>query len=266
MNLQISDKKYTDDQINLIKNTVCKGATDAELELFLYTCHRTGLDPLVKQIYAIKRKSGNSYIMTIQTSIDGLRAIAERTKKYAPGQATIFQYGERDQIVSATAFVKKQTEDGTWHEVGVTAFFEEYAQRFNGELTKFWKQFPSVMISKCAEALALRKCFPFELSGIHTTEEMMNPLNKITIEEASLDEDELKKESDDLEEKKEEYVLNLPENIDPKKVEHFLNVSAAVLKVPVEYLKKRAVNNIQGFLEKFNEWLSHNSEMEAVKF
>jgi phage recombination protein Bet len=149
MSIQISDRKYTTEQIQLIKNTVCKGATDDELELFLYTCNRTGLDPLVKQIYAIKRKSANAYTMTIQTSIDGLRAIAERTRRYAPGQATIFEYNERKSIVSATAFVKKMTEDGTWHEVGVTAFFEEYAQRYNGELSKFWKQFPSVMISKC---------------------------------------------------------------------------------------------------------------------
>src|ERR1700742_2404386 len=103
----------SEEKITLLKNTVAKGATNDELQLFLHICNKTGLDPFVKQIWAIKR--GNA--MTFQTSIDGLRLTADRTKRYSPGREPIFEKDAQGKLVSATAFVKKQTSDGTWHEV-----------------------------------------------------------------------------------------------------------------------------------------------------
>jgi phage recombination protein Bet len=166
--------QFTTDQLDLIKRTICKGSSDDELKLFLYQAKRTGLDPLTRQIYAVKRGSS----MTIQTSIDGFRLIAERSGKYA-GQCGPQWCGDdgvwqdvwvRNEPPSAArvGILRHDFSEPCW---GV-ARFEAYAQKYNGQLSQMWKQMGDVMIAKCAEALGLRKAFPQELSGVYTSDEM----------------------------------------------------------------------------------------------
>jgi phage recombination protein Bet len=169
------------DKVELIKQTVAKGASDLELELFMHACKRTGLDPLMKQIYAIKRwnSAEKKEVMAFQTGIDGYRLIADRTNRYAPGRAPEFQYNEHHEVISATAYVKKQTVDGEWHECSATAYWDEYVQTTkDGKPTSMWLKMPHLMLAKCAEALALRQAFPAELSGVYTHEEMMQADNE----------------------------------------------------------------------------------------
>ena len=156
--------EFTHDKVNLLKQTVCKGSSDNEFELFLHVCKRTGLDPFMKQIYSIPRGGQR----TIQTAIDGFRLIAERTGRYAPGKESTYVYDDKGNLFSATSYVKKMTPDGTWHEISASAIFNEYCPG-NGT---FWKKMPHVMLAKCAEAIALRKAFPAELAGIYSKEEM----------------------------------------------------------------------------------------------
>lgn len=179
--------QFSNEKLELLKNTVCRGASNDEFQLFLHVCKKTGLDPFMKQIYSIPRGGQR----TIQTSIDGLRLIAERTGRYSPGKETVYKYDDKNNLFSATAYIKKMTADGTWHEVSATAIFSEYTQGNN----PFWKRMGHVMLGKCAEALALRKAFPAEMSGVYSDDEMnqasSEPQQVLSIQETKVNEDQL---------------------------------------------------------------------------
>jgi phage recombination protein Bet len=170
--------EYSREQIDLIKRTFAQGSTDDEFQLFVMTAQRLGLRPEARQIHMVKRPAYDpdtrEYVqkMSIQTGIDGYRLIADRTERYAPGREPTFVYNADNLLVSATSYVKKFVR-GEWHEVAATAHFDEYAQKKkDGQPTQMWATKPHIMLAKCAEALALRRAFPAELSGVYTDEEM----------------------------------------------------------------------------------------------
>lgn len=164
------------EKIELIKQTVAKGATDLELELFFHACKRTGLDPLMKQIYAIKRWNSQERRETLafQTGIDGYRLIAERTGCYAGSSDAEYEEG---MSVGAPPILARVTVtklvNGTPCQFTASARWNEYVQKNKeGQPTSMWQKMPYLMLAKCAESLALRKAFPAELSGLYTHEEM----------------------------------------------------------------------------------------------
>lgn len=167
---------FDDEAIAVLKNTIAKGVSDTELQLFIATCQRTRLDPFARQIYAIQRrtKEGDNWVnrMTIQIGIDGMRLIAERTGKYAGGDGP--QWSGDGQT-----WLDAWTEDGppafarycAWRkdvERGFIAVarYKSYVQTTGqGAPTSLWAKMPDVMLGKCAESLALRRAFPAEMSG-----------------------------------------------------------------------------------------------------
>jgi phage recombination protein Bet len=154
---------YTDDQVALISRTIAPGLSPDELTLFMAVCQRTGLDPFAKQIYGQKR-SGK---LVIQTGIDGYRLIADRTGCYVGNDDPVFD--DEDNPRKATVTVYKMV-NGQRCPFSASARWEQY---FPGEQQGFmWKKMPHLMLGKCAEALALRKAFPAELSGLYTDTEM----------------------------------------------------------------------------------------------
>jgi len=173
MSTALTVQDLTQEKRDLIKETVAKGATDLELELFFYVCKQTGLDPLAKQIYAIKRwsQTDGKEVMSFQTGIDGLRLIADRTGHYAGSSDAIFDEKDGKPILAQVTVLKIVA--GEKCAFTASARYEEYVQR-NRERqpTSMWARMPYVMLAKCAEAQALRKAFPMEMSGLHTNEEM----------------------------------------------------------------------------------------------
>src|ERR1035437_6808208 len=160
-------------QIELIKNTIAKGASDDELKMFLYVCERTRLDPFTKQIHLVPRwdsRTGKE-IRTPIVGIDGLRAVAERTGDYAGNDDPVFD--DEDKPTKATVTVYKMVQ-GQRYGFTASARYEQYVpKKADGTITSpLWKKAVHLMLGKCAEALALRKAFPAVMSGLYVVEEM----------------------------------------------------------------------------------------------
>lgn len=183
LSIQEGQTGFTPNQVALLQQVGVENASDADLAVFFHQCQRTGLDPFARQIYMIGRYDSRKKTtrQTIQTGIDGFRLIARRAVDRTGETLSISQpyYATPDgkwldfwpysePPVAAKILVKRGA-----GEFPAVAMFNEYAARFkDGNLMGLWASKPAVMIGKCAEALALRKAFPQDLSGLYTGEEM----------------------------------------------------------------------------------------------
>lgn len=167
----LSPLKPIDTQITneLIKSMYGNDLTDSEFQVFFAVCQKTGLDAIARQIFAIKRGGK----LTIQTSIDGYRLIADRTRLMKGYTSTEWcgtdgvwkdVWLEKTPPAAARVGVIRKGFD---QPVVETANFAGYSQN-----TPPWQKMPEHMLAKCAEAKALRKAFPQELSGLYTDDEV----------------------------------------------------------------------------------------------
>lgn len=157
------------------------------VESFLAHCHRTGLNPIARQIYCLPRKSRGATKWTIQISIDGARLVAERTGAYegqTPVQWTsdgvtwadvwlaaeppkaarvgVYRRGFREALYAVARWDSYAVFDTVW----------ENGKPSGQKLSSMWAKMPDLMLGKVAEMLALRKAFPQDLSGLYSSEEM----------------------------------------------------------------------------------------------
>jgi len=172
----INDNKlnFTEKEIQTIKNTVAKEANDDELRMFLHIAKTYGLDPFNKEIFFWK-VDGNP---TIMTSRDGYLKIANRNKNFDGLVSDVVrkndkfikhmnsvehEYGtDRGDIIGAYAFVYRKDRKYPTYSF---APFEEYNAG-----TKVWNSYPSAMILKVSESMALKRAF--SVSGLVSKTEM----------------------------------------------------------------------------------------------
>jgi phage recombination protein Bet len=184
----VPDSKTPHTYMDLIKSQVMSPGRDGkarpteDLLLFLYVAKKTGLDPLARQIYAIYRWDSRlgKEKMTIQTGIDGLRLVAQRTGQYGGQDEPKVEYDKDGKVKSILVTVIKIMGTNLIR-IPAKALMSEYAQYGkDGNLMGLWGKMPETMLEKCAESKALRKAFPAETTGIYTEEEL--PVQTITQE------------------------------------------------------------------------------------
>lgn len=174
----LSEFRYDDSQLELLKNTVAKNQnlTNDEFLLMGYISQQSGLDPFLRQIYPIKfgdSKTDQKTLVFI-TGIDGYRLIAERTNKYAGRDEYLFDEGlttfqmlEKKRTLPriATCTVYKMLQGVRCPTTSSIRWSEYYPKQQSKQWN--WNRMPFLMSGKTAEALSLRSAFPNNYKGIY---------------------------------------------------------------------------------------------------
>ena len=157
-------------QLKLVKELTAKNCTDTEFELLQHLAREHKLDPLKKEIWAVKGY-GNSPAQ-IFISRDGLINIAHRTQQFGSMKTTCEIKKNPDELpgiefpISATCEIWRKDYDKPFEN---TVYFDEYDKKY-----ALWKEKPKAMLMKVAESTCLRRAF--NIAGMYVPEEM--PLEK----------------------------------------------------------------------------------------
>lgn len=166
----MTDQQFlTEDQIATLR-AQCRDLNDADFGQYLEVVQRRRLDPFARQIYYTKRGGR----LQVESTIDGFRVIADRTGDYA-GQVGPFWCGTDGKWVDVWLDKKPPAaakvgvlRNGFKEPLFAVANWDGYSQTNS----PMWKKMGPLMLAKCAEALALRKAYPQDLSGLYTSDEM----------------------------------------------------------------------------------------------
>lgn len=187
-----ADVAWTRERVDLIKRAVCpKGITDDEFALFVEQCKRTGLDPLIKEIFCVPRRKNvgdkqNPRWITVheaQPSEAGMLARAEKfpdfrgitaaavyakdTISIDAGLQTVSHsfspVGDRGALLGAWSRIVREGREPVLVWLDVNGYRQQ---------SPLWDKIPGTMIEKCARVAALRKAYPSIFGGVYIKEEM----------------------------------------------------------------------------------------------
>lgn len=166
---------FDSSQVELIKNTVAKGATTDELNMFMYLANQYNLDPFKKEIWFMKF-GGQT---TMMTSRDGYLKYAQMNEdfeglmSFVVKEGDVFEIDASEYKVTHKFGTKRGKVLGAWSRCdrkGKRPFiayveFDEYNKN-----TNIWRSYPSAMIQKVAEVFVLKRAFG--INGLVTREEI----------------------------------------------------------------------------------------------
>lgn len=193
---------WSGSQLSLIKRTVANDCNAQEFDLFVTVAQNARLDPFRKQIQALvfNKNKPEKRRMAIVTTIDGLRVIAARSQRYRPDEDEPEYVRDKDLISDTNPlglekalvriYIADAMREGGWKRVTGVAYWDEFApvaeewaedpntgrRRPTGKMvldaSGNWARMPRVMLAKCAEAQALRKAFPEDMSSLYEGAEL----------------------------------------------------------------------------------------------
>lgn len=169
-------------------NTLCRslypGAAQASIVLVIDYCAARKLDPLKKPCHIVPMevkdaKTGKyEWRDVVMPGVYELRTTAQRTGEYMGHGKPIYGPPIEHAGVEAPEWIDLTVY--RWNRVAnqrvefpVTVFFREaVATKRDGDANARWSRAPIQMLTKCAEAAALREAFPDEIGGEQTAEEL----------------------------------------------------------------------------------------------
>lgn len=152
---EVLAKRYEDrEMLETLKQTVCKGATDAQFKMFVEVCRTTGLNPFLKEIWYVPS-------VGVMAGRDGYLRVANEHPMF-DGMETLVERDSKNEPIKATCKVWRKDRS---HPITCEAYYNEYKKSGN-----VWSTYKSAMIGKVAEVLALKRSF--SINGVVTEEEI----------------------------------------------------------------------------------------------
>ena len=153
----------------VLKNSICRGFSDIEAQVFAGRCQAMGLSPLSGQITAFKQGGGVIPIVTI----DGYRAIAFGCD---PGYVVEIEFlieGKWVDYLPDEAAAQARAK--VWRTGQERPVTKAVSRKEFGGNSNPWRSMPNHMLAKVAESHALRMAYPQSLAGTYSNDEMSKP-------------------------------------------------------------------------------------------
>lgn len=170
METLLAERKYSKEELDLIKSLFTKGCTDEEFGLFTTLARTYQLDPFKGQLWCVKYGTGPARVFTGR---DGFLEIAHRSGQFDGMESGVRLVSEEISLgPDSTSQGIKERMVG-W----ATVYRKDMGHPFHVEVdmaeyqkdSTVWKQMPRTMIQKVAESQALRRAF--SASGLYSPEE-----------------------------------------------------------------------------------------------